>query len=147
MKDLMTKFQKTPHILQALLNICLFFLALALSALLISETWYIVQIVYQSFVTRQDSYYEMLSELLVFFLYFEFIALIVKYFKSNFHFPLRYFIYIGITAVIRLIIIDHDNAMSTFWWSLAILIMVGALFISNRRNSGVQKHEKSESDH
>ncbi|WP_434750808.1 phosphate-starvation-inducible protein PsiE [Paenibacillus amylolyticus] len=147
MKDLITKFQKTPYILQALLNICLFFLALALSALLISETWYIVQIVYQSFVTRQDSYYEMLSELLVFFLYFEFIALIVKYFKSNFHFPLRYFIYIGITAVIRLIIIDHDQAMSTFWWSLAILIMVGALFISNRRNPGAQKYEKSESDH
>ncbi|MGO4530246.1 phosphate-starvation-inducible protein PsiE [Paenibacillus sp. 2TAF8] len=147
MKDFITKFQKTPYILQALLNICLFFLALALSALLISETWYIVQIVYQSFVTRQDSYYEMLSELLVFFLYFEFIALIVKYFKSNFHFPLRYFIYIGITAVIRLIIIDHDNAMSTFWWSLAILVMVGALFISNRRNPGAQKHEKNESDH
>ncbi len=133
MKDLMTKFQKTPHILQVLLNVCLFFLALALSALLISETWYIVQIVYQSFVTRQDSYYEMLSELLVFFLYFEFIALIVKYFKSNFHFPLRYFIYIGITAVIRLIIIDHDQAMSTFWWSMAILVMVAALFIANRR--------------
>ncbi|WP_260984618.1 phosphate-starvation-inducible protein PsiE [Paenibacillus xylanexedens] len=129
----MTKFQKTPHILQVLLNVCLFFLALALSALLISETWYIVQIVYQSFVTRQDSYYEMLSELLVFFLYFEFIALIVKYFKSNFHFPLRYFIYIGITAVIRLIIIDHDQAMSTFWWSMAILVMVAALFIANRR--------------
>lgn len=133
MKQLITKFQKTPHILQVLLNICLFFLALALSALLISETWYIVQIVYNSFFTREDSYYEMLAELLVFFLYFEFIALIVKYFKSNFHFPLRYFIYIGITAVIRLIIIDHEQAMSTFWWSMAILIMVGALFIANRR--------------
>ncbi|WP_342551397.1 phosphate-starvation-inducible protein PsiE [Paenibacillus sp. FSL R7-0652] len=132
-KTLYNKFRKTPHILQALLNICLFFLALALSALLISETWYIVQIVFKSFFTREDSYYEMLSELLVFFLYFEFIALIVKYFKSNFHFPLRYFIYIGITAVIRLIITDHDKAMSTFWWSMAILVMVCALFIANRR--------------
>lgn len=139
MKDLMTKFQKTPHILQALLNICLFFLALALSALLISETWYIVQTVYQSFFTRQDSYYEMLAELLVFFLYFEFIALIVKYFKSNFHFPLRYFIYIGITAIIRLIIVDHDQPMTTFWWSLSILVMVGALFILSRRNKNQQE--------
>ncbi len=45
--------------------------------------------------------------LVVYFLYFEFIALIVKYFESGFHFPLRYFVYIGITAIVRLIIVDH----------------------------------------
>lgn len=37
------KFKKVPYLLQALLNVCLFFLAIALSALLISQTWYIVQ--------------------------------------------------------------------------------------------------------
>lgn len=41
--------------------------------------------------------------------YFEFIALIVKYFQSGFHFPLRYFVYIGITAIVRLIIVDHKS--------------------------------------
>lgn len=94
-------FQKVPDLLQALLNICLFFLAIALSVLLISETWYIVQFVYKTLFNKGESYYGMLGELLIFFMYFEFIALIIKYFKSNFHFPLRYFIYIGITAVIR----------------------------------------------
>lgn len=134
-------FQKVPDLLQALLNICLFFLAIALSVLLIGETWYIVQFVYQSLFNRVDSYYGMLGELLIFFMYFEFIALIVKYFKSNFHFPLRYFIYIGITAVIRLIIIDHEQAISTFWWALAILVMTCALFIANKRHSA-HEHEE-----
>ncbi|WP_332275829.1 phosphate-starvation-inducible protein PsiE [Bacillus velezensis] len=131
-------FKKAPYLLQALLNVCLFFLAIALSGLLISETWYIVQFVYKSLFNKVDSYYEMLGELLIFFMYFEFIALIIKYFKSDFHFPLRYFIYIGITAVIRLIIIDHDQAISTFWWAMAILSMICAFFIVNRRNSVVE---------
>ncbi|MGG0914291.1 phosphate-starvation-inducible protein PsiE [Bacillus velezensis] len=131
-------FKKAPYLLQALLNVCLFFLAIALSGLLISETWYIVQFVYKSLFNKVDSYYEMLGELLIFFMYFEFIALIIKYFKSDFHFPLRYFIYIGITAVIRLIIIDHDQAISTFWWAIAILAMICAFFIVNRRNSVVE---------
>lgn len=131
-------FKKAPYLLQALLNVCLFFLAIALSGLLISETWYIVQFVYKSIFNKVDSYYEMLGELLIFFMYFEFIALIIKYFKSDFHFPLRYFIYIGITAVIRLIIIDHDQAISTFWWAMAILAMICAFFIVNRRNSVVE---------
>ncbi|ABS74767.1 MULTISPECIES: phosphate-starvation-inducible protein PsiE [Bacillus] len=131
-------FKKAPYLLQALLNVCLFFLAIALSGLLISETWYIVQFVYKSLFNKVDSYYEMLGELLIFFMYFEFIALIIKYFKSDFHFPLRYFIYIGITAVIRLIIIDHDQAISTFWWAMAILAMICAFFIVNRRNSVVE---------
>ena len=96
-----------------------------------------MQFVYKSLFNKVDSYYEMLGELLIFFMYFEFIALIIKYFKSDFHFPLRYFIYIGITAVIRLIIIDHDQAISTFWWAI-ILAMICAFFIVNRRNSVVE---------
>ncbi len=56
-----------------------------------------------------------------------------KYFKSGFHFPLRYFIYIGITAIIRLIIVDYDNATNTVMWSLSILILLGALFLANSR--------------
>lgn len=85
------------------------------------------------YAEADKNYYEFTEELLVFFLYFEFIALIVKYFKTNFHFPLRYFIYIGITAVIRLIIVDHDDAKNTFWWSIAILVMVGSLLIANSK--------------
>lgn len=134
-------FQKVPDLLQGLLNICLFFLAIALSVLLISETWYIVQFVYKTLFNKGESYYGMLGELLIFFMYFEFIALIIKYFKSNFHFPLRYFIYIGITAVIRLIIIDHEQAVSTFWWALAILAMTCALFIASKRDTA-HEHEE-----
>lgn len=128
----MNPFKHFPAIVQNLLNVCLLFVAVALSILLISETWYIISAVLKSF-SKVEDYYDVVAELLVFFLYFEFLALIVKYFKANFHFPLRYFIYIGVTAIVRLIIVDHDNAVATFWWSMAILILISSLFIANSK--------------
>ncbi len=72
-----------------------------------------------------------LASILIFFLYFEFVAMIVKYFKENYHFPLRYFLYIGITAMIRLIIVEHDNALSTMYYSIVILLLIIGYFILN----------------
>ncbi|HHF5353925.1 phosphate-starvation-inducible PsiE family protein [Haemophilus influenzae] len=52
---------------------------------------------------------------------------IVQYFKSGYHFPLRYFIYAGITAMLRLIIVNHESSVDTILFAGAILIMVIAL--------------------
>lgn len=71
--------------------------------------------------------YEVAEQTVMFFLYFGFIGLIVQYFKSGYHFPLRYFIYSGITAMLRLIIVNHDSAQDTILFAGAILIMVIAL--------------------
>lgn len=69
------------------------------------------------------------EQILSFFLYFGFLGLISQYFRSGYHFPLRYFIYTGITAMIRLIIVEHENATNTFLFAGAILLMVIALCI------------------
>lgn len=71
--------------------------------------------------------YAVAEEAVMFFLYFGFIGLIVQYFKSGYHFPLRYFIYAGITAMLRLIIVNHESASETILFAGAILIMVIAL--------------------
>ncbi|MGF8094954.1 phosphate-starvation-inducible protein PsiE, partial [Klebsiella pneumoniae] len=75
--------------------------------------------------------YKLVEGLVVYFLYFEFIALIVKYFESGFHFPLRYFVYIGITAIVRLIIVDHESPLAVLIYSAAILILVITLWLCN----------------
>lgn len=41
---------------------------------------------------------------IAFFLYFEFVALVKAYFEENAHISLNRFIYIGITALLRVII-------------------------------------------
>ncbi|MCT8666170.1 phosphate-starvation-inducible protein PsiE, partial [Glaesserella parasuis] len=80
------------------------------------------------FFSHSDKF-QIVEKIVIFFLYFEFLALIVQYFKYNYHFPLRYFLYIGITAMVRLIIVDHSNAMHTLLFALAILVMIVALYI------------------
>ena len=76
-----------------------------------------------------STYSLLIEELITFFLYFEFIALIVKYFKNNFHFPLDFFLYIGITAIVKLLIIDHESAFDNLIWSVAILVLVCSLVL------------------
>ncbi|PAQ13145.1 phosphate-starvation-inducible protein PsiE [Bacillaceae bacterium SAOS 7] len=117
-----------PKIQQVLLNVSLVFLAIILSFLLIKELFVFGHIL---IADEQADYQLYLANILIFFLYFEFIAMIVKYFKEEYHFPLRYFLYIGITAMIRLIIVDHDDALNTLFYSLVILILIVSYFILN----------------
>ncbi len=77
-------------ILQTVLNLGLLSLGLILVVFLGKETLHLADVL---FAPEQTSKYELVEGLVVYFLYFEFIALIVKYFQSGFHFPLRYFVY------------------------------------------------------
>jgi protein PsiE len=117
-------------ILQWTLNSVLIALAVVLSVALIKETY---QFFTYLFLSENASYYHLLEGILVFFLYFEFIALIIKYFQAHYHFPLRYFVYIGVTAIVRLIIVSHDNPHSVLLYAIAILVLVSALYIANTK--------------
>ena len=112
-------------ILQTVLNLGLLCLGLILVVFLGKET--------VLFAPEQTSKYELVEGLVVYFLYFEFIALIVKYFQSGFHFPLRYFVYIGITAIVRLIIVDHKSPLDVLIYSAAILLLVITLWLCNSK--------------
>ena len=101
-------------ILQTVLNLGLLCLGLILVVFLGKETVHLADVL---FAPEQTSKYELVEGLVVYFLYFEFIALIVKYFQSGFHFPLRYFVYIGITAIVRLIIVDHKSPLDVLIYS------------------------------
>ncbi|AWH88475.1 phosphate-starvation-inducible protein PsiE [Limnobaculum parvum] len=117
------------RILQTVLNFGLLLLAVILIVFLGKETYALIQMLFVN--TSQSSSYLLIEGIVIYFLYFEFIALIIKYFQSGYHFPLRYFIYIGITAIIRLIIVDHKDPMDTFIYSGAILVLVVALYLAN----------------
>lgn len=127
----------TPHkpaetiarLLQTVLNIGLLTLAVILMVFLGRETWRLTYLLFTQ--SEQLIKYQLVGGLLVWFLYFEFIALIVKYFQSGYHFPLRYFVYIGITAIVRLIIIDHESASDVLLHAGAILILVITLWLCN----------------
>lgn len=123
----MSMFIKIPNVFQLFLNLCLVLLGLILSFLLVKEIVVFIRLI----IAGNSDYKLFLANILIFFLYFEFITMIVKYFKEDYHFPLRYFIYIGITAMVRLIIVDHDHPKDTLIYSLVILILIISYFIIN----------------
>mgnify|MGYP003087192961 FL=1 len=131
-ESVMDKFsEKISSIFLWVMNIGLLIIGILLSFGLLIEAKEIFA-EGMKFLTSQGSYQNFIEEIVVFFLYFEFVALIVKYFKNNYHFPLRYFIYIGITAIVRLIIVQHDNPYSVLIWSGAILLLVISLAIAEK---------------
>ena len=126
-EDNHSQFGKSiASLLQWVLNISLIILAGILVIFLGLETYELALVLFNS---SKEASYLLIEKIVVYFLYFEFLALIVKYFKTNYHFPLRYFLYIGITAMIRLIIVDHSSPISTLLFAGAILLMVLALFL------------------
>lgn len=140
MKKLERAREFLVSIFQLLLNTSLTVLALILAFLMIMEIKDITMLI---IFVQEASFSELLEKILVFFLYFEFIALIVKYFKEHYHFPLRYFMYIGITAMLRVIIIDHDNAIDTLLFSIAILVLVvGYIIIKIGSSISIPDKEK-----
>lgn len=111
------------------MNGLLFVLALLLFIFLLKETWHLVNAVLLFDKEQEINFAEAIIN---YFLYFEFLGLIVKYFENNNHFPLQYFVYIGITAMLRLIVVEHSEPFATLVYSLAILIQIIGLFIAGR---------------
>ena len=125
----MSSEKMIAKILQWVLNVGLLFLGIILIVFLGKETIHLANVLLNT--GEAASAYLLVEGIVIWFLYFEFIALIVKYFQSGYHFPLRYFIYIGITAIIRLIVVDHKNPFDTLCYSAAILILVITLWLAN----------------
>lgn len=128
---------KIDNILQYALNSALIVLSIILCSLLIKELIHLLELAF--FQHGDKVYYELLESILVFFLYFEFIAMVVKYFREDYHFPLRYFMYIGITAMVRLIVVDHEDAMQTLLYTFSILVLVISYFIINLMHAKLRK--------
>jgi protein PsiE len=115
--------------LQCILNGSLIVLSVILCILLAKEIYEFIKFIFH---TDDTEFQNFLERILVFFLYFEFISMIVKYFREDYHFPLRYFLYIGITAMTRLIIVEHTDPIRTLIYSLVILILIISYYIINK---------------
>ena len=119
---------RISKLLLTIKNIALVGVGIALCIALINT---LISLGYVTWANIQGygTYSFLIEELITFLLYFEFIALIVKYFKNNFHVPLDFFLYIGITAIVRLLIISHESSFDNLIWSLAIFVLVCSLVL------------------
>jgi protein PsiE len=123
-----TRMLSIPVVLQFILNLSLVLLAVILCIMLFKEVYHFLTLL---FLHSEIAIHDLLERILVFFLYFEFIAMIVKYFQEHYHFPLRYFLYIGITAMIRLVIAQHDDPLHTLLYACVIFVLIVSYYIVN----------------
>jgi protein PsiE len=104
---------------QVMLNVALVILSFILTCSLFRELYYI----FNDVLLENRDVHKIFSRILVFFLYFGFISMIVRYFKEGYHFPLRYLLYIGITATIRFIIVNNSNSIQNLWLAGVIFVL------------------------
>ena len=94
------ELEKLPRIITGILKIVLCTALIALAIVLIIALGKITYTLAMMVLNTSTVVpYDVAEQAVMFFLYFGFIGLIVQYFKSGYHFPLRYFIYAGITAM------------------------------------------------
>lgn len=77
-------------------------------------------------------YYDILKSILTFFLFFEFLALIIVSIKNNGHVSLSFLFALAITALVRSLLTYHDNVLEILFISLSILILLVGTLIHNR---------------
>lgn len=119
-------FDYFTRLLFLLLNICIALLAIILMVFLFKEC---IEMINSFLINKTVKYNYVVEKMLVAFMHIEFILLIIQYFKKNYHFSLQFFIYVGITAVIRFIIVEHYNAIETMILSLTIVVLIIALYL------------------
>jgi protein PsiE len=112
--------ESVTNIFQWILNLSLIVLGLILSIFMVREIWIITQYAFEPLLDIHN----ILQDVLMFFLFFAFLSTIVTYFKENYHFPIRYLLYIGITATLRFIIVNRDNPIENLTLSIVILVLM-----------------------
>lgn len=121
---------KTAKFFQIILVIAMSLLGILLALLLFREFIPITQHLLSTSISKSNS--EILDELIVFFLFFEFIAMIVSALKNHGHMSINFLMELGITALLRSLITAHSTAWETLGSSAAILILIIAMVIFNR---------------
>lgn len=61
---------------------------------------------------------------LMLFLFFEIIVIAKEYYVKDAHLSIETFLFVAITALVRVILIKHDNYIETLMLSLSVLILI-----------------------
>jgi protein PsiE len=69
-----------------------------------------------------------IEDILLLFIYLEFGAMVGIYFKTS-HMPVRFLLYVGVTALIRMLVVSHDPDSGILFVSGAILLLAIATLV------------------
>lgn len=130
----MEYFERWSNRLATLLKVCLT-LALAILGIFLLIVLFIeLSQLIQYFFTHQfnlNGYFNLLDGIIVFFLLFEFTAMIVSALKHHGHISANFLMSLGLTALLRGMIVQHEDAVHVVLLAIAILLLISGMILVN----------------
>lgn len=120
---------KSMKIVNRVVDSFLIVLGMLLIIIMGRQIWGIGSEIFQISEGNPD---QVIHDVLSFFLFFEFFTMILRYLQEDHHLPIRYLIYICITAILRHQIGSPTNALDTLLVSISILVLVCTLVIMQK---------------
>ncbi|CCI84467.1 phosphate-starvation-inducible protein PsiE [Lactobacillus pasteurii DSM 23907 = CRBIP 24.76] len=121
---------KFAHFLRGLLVASMAILGLFLIIFIGRELYVIAHELLRTSITKSNS--EILDEIIVFFLFFEFASMIVSALYHHGHTSINFLMGLGVTALLRGLLTAHGNLYETIGNSVAILLLILAMVIFNK---------------
>lgn len=95
-----------------------------------------------------DNYELFIQEITAFFMLFEFAVMLMRYIEEDHHIPVRYLVLISMTAILRQLLVVHDNGLQTLLLAVSILLLAAVLtmFTPSSKHFNFQRFIKKTND-
>ncbi|TSO26775.1 phosphate-starvation-inducible PsiE family protein [Lactobacillus sp. LL6] len=133
MDKIIVRFAKFLHTLR---TITLGLMGIFLILLLFRELIPISQQLFSIPISKNNE--QILDEIIVFFLFFEFAALAIAALRHKGHTSIEFLMELGITALVRSLLTAHNNVLDTLGTSISILLIIIAMVLYHKFGNNEQ---------
>lgn len=114
--------KKISKLFEYLLDIAMFIIGLLMFGLLIKQIVAVTQLILLPNFT--ENLPEITDASLMLFLFFEIIVIVKEYYVKDAHLSIETFLFVAITALVRVILLKHENYIETLSLSFSVLILI-----------------------
>lgn len=114
--------KKISKLFEYLLDIAMFIIGLLMFGLLAKQIIAVTQLILLPNFT--ENLPEITDASLMLFLFFEIIVIVKEYYVKDAHLSIETFLFVAITALVRVILLKHENYIETLSLSFSVLILI-----------------------
>jgi len=125
MKGYPLMHKKISQLFENCLDIAMFIIGLLMFGLLAKQIIAVTQLILLPNFTENLS--EITDASLMLFLFFEIIVIVKEYYVKDAHLSIETFLFVAITALVRVILLKHENYVETLSLSFSVFILIVTL--------------------
>jgi len=125
MKGYPLMHKKISQLFENCLDIAMFIIGLLMFGLLAKQIIAVTQLILLPNFT--ENLPEITDASLMLFLFFEIIVIVKEYYVKDAHLSIETFLFVAITALVRVILLKHENYVETLSLSFSVFILIVTL--------------------